>query len=171
MYICIILDLLEDRNLKLRLAEKSTWDAVNVVKNAFQTNSCAVVQNVLAKILIITILFYFSSFYCGLMITFLFFFVVEIDASFDSKAFWFFKEENRFLQKFQTAFFTYYENVIPVFISNKSYILPRIRGTHGCFLVSLIPSGQGVGPLGMLDFIINHNFKILHIPYGLSIPK
>ena len=99
------------------------------------------------------------------------FFVVEIDASFDSKAFWFFKEENRFLQKFQTAFFTHYENVIPVFISNKSYILPRIRGTHGCFLVSLIPSGQGVGPLGMLDFIINHNFKILHILYGLSIPK
>ena len=72
-YTCIILDLLEDQNLKLRLAEKSTWDAVNVVKNAFQTNSCAVVQNVLAKILIITILFYFSSFYCGLMITFLFF--------------------------------------------------------------------------------------------------
>ena len=40
---CIILDLLEDQNLKFRLAEKSTEDAVNVVKNAFQTNSCAVV--------------------------------------------------------------------------------------------------------------------------------
>ena len=100
------------------------------------------------------------------------FFVVEIDASFDSKAFWFFKEENRFLQKFQTAFFTHYENVIPVFISNKSYILPRIRGTHGCFLVSFHPFRPECGPFGHAWLHHQPQFQNpAYSLYGLSIPK
>ena len=61
---------------------------------------------------------------------------------------------------------------LPIFISNKSYILPRIRGTHGCFLVSFDPFRPECGPFGHAWLHHQPQFQNpAYSLYGLSIPK